>query len=86
MAESNTLLSSLENRLNNVIESTEPQKDFMGFNQYDPMHVATTFLGESAGAVGDVVGETLSATVGWAVPEFVKDFAKQSEVCLQTPL
>lgn len=78
MAESNTLLSSLENRLNNVIESTEPQKDFMGFNQYDPMHVATTFLGESAGAVGDVVGETLSATVGWAVPEFVKDFANQS--------
>tara|TARA_R110001592_G_scaffold7769_1_gene43116 strand:- start:25 stop:1638 length:1614 start_codon:yes stop_codon:yes gene_type:complete len=78
MAESNSLLSSLEKRLNNVVESTEPQKDFTGFNQYDPMHVTATLLGESAGAVGDVVGETLSATVGWAVPDFVKNFVNQS--------
>ncbi len=71
------ITSSLENRYSNILESAKPQKDFTGLEQRDPMHIAATVLGEGAGAVGDVVGEVLSATVGWAVPNFVKDFVNE---------
>tara|TARA_R110000803_G_scaffold4083_1_gene14002 strand:- start:19 stop:1692 length:1674 start_codon:yes stop_codon:yes gene_type:complete len=74
----NTLLSSFKKRAENIKESTQPQKNFYGYKDYDPMHIFETILGEGAGAVGDVVGEAIALpfkAMGLGVPAFVEEWA-----------
>ena len=74
----NTLLSSFKKRAENIKESTQPQKNFYGYKDYDPMHIFETILGEGSGAVGDVVGEAIALpfkAMGLGVPTFVEDWA-----------
>lgn len=73
-----SLKQAATSRLDNVRASAQPQPSLVGPDQYSPMHVVETVLGESAGAVGDVVGEAVLfpfKAMGLGVPDFVEEWA-----------
>lgn len=77
-----SLFESLDRRYENVVNATQPQqssvdKKFGLPPTRDVGFMATTLLGESAGAVGDVVGEVVGQ-LGFLVPDFIKDWTNQT--------
>jgi hypothetical protein len=65
---------NLKRRTDNVRQAAQPEPTLYGYDDYDVSHVMETFLGEGAGALGDVAALPFEM-LGLGIPDFVEEWA-----------